>query len=190
MKTTTLRPSFEEGFRQRLKAARERLHRSQADVARRAAAYGFETAQQPTIARIEAGDRTIGLDEAAALAQAVEMSLADMLWPSDRPPDDDADRAIREAEKDAQIIALQAEIAAGARRLTGVADLLLKSVRVLQTSGAILPSDLDTRALVGVDELVEQPDSQEQSRERPAARRGTPRRAVPRAKTSETKREP
>src|SRR5437867_934626 len=109
METTSQRRTFETVFREHLKAKRIALGRTQKDVARRAREFGFDEAHQPTIARIERGDRAIGLDEAAALARAVETPLIDMLWSGNSAPNNEAARSIRESEKDALMAALQSE---------------------------------------------------------------------------------
>jgi transcriptional regulator with XRE-family HTH domain len=62
-------------FRERITRERERRRWSQAEVARMLTAMGIDSIYNTTVAKIEAGDREIKLDEAVALAQLYEAPL-------------------------------------------------------------------------------------------------------------------
>jgi transcriptional regulator with XRE-family HTH domain len=68
----------------RVKEERKRLGWTQKDLARRLAELGHGNEdQQPTIARIESGKRTVPIDELFALAAALETSPVYLLTPLD-----------------------------------------------------------------------------------------------------------
>lgn len=65
-------------FREQLRAERERLGWSQAEMAKALSANGFPL-HASAIAKIEAGDRAVRIDEAVAIADALDVELEDML---------------------------------------------------------------------------------------------------------------
>ena len=73
------RPS-EENFRKNLRARREAIGLTQAELAARLQRLGHAFVQQ-TVAKIESGNRPIRLDEAVALALATECSLDELASP-------------------------------------------------------------------------------------------------------------
>jgi transcriptional regulator with XRE-family HTH domain len=62
-------------FRERITRERKQRGLSQAEVARMLTAKGVDNMYNTTVAKIEAGDREIKLDEAVALAQLYELPL-------------------------------------------------------------------------------------------------------------------
>jgi len=108
-------PGLEDHFRREIKAARKVLGLTQAQLAQRAEAFGFR-ADQTIVARIERGERGLGLDEAAALAGALGMSLVDVIagapvhaHRADMP--EDYETVARGRELDNQVRALRNAIA-------------------------------------------------------------------------------
>ena len=69
-----------ENFGAHLRSRRQLLEMSQTALAEAVGELGFPMVQQ-TIAKIEAGTRPVRLDEAAALARAVGLTLPQMLQP-------------------------------------------------------------------------------------------------------------
>jgi transcriptional regulator with XRE-family HTH domain len=66
-------------FRKRIANLRNEREWSQAEVANRLSAMGIDNMHNTTIAKIEAGDREIKLDEAAALARLFGLSVDSLL---------------------------------------------------------------------------------------------------------------
>lgn len=150
MTTAIQPPGFEAAFRERLKTARIALRLTQAEVAQRAGTFGFEVGQ-PTIARIERGDRAIGLDEAAALALTVNQSLIDLILPalSTRPTGgSEVDRALREREKELELAAVRAAVAKAGEKMARATGVLLEGMKELFDSGGMppVPPDFDETA--------------------------------------------
>lgn len=137
-------PGYEAAFRQQLRAARQARGLSQGKLARRAEAFGFMV-EQPAIARMESGVRSIGLDEAAALALALDLSLVEMLAPATptlpgiggSEVGDDSARALRERETQIQLGTLRVQVARAAERLAEVSGLLAQGVHDLLDSAAL-----------------------------------------------------
>jgi transcriptional regulator with XRE-family HTH domain len=75
-------------FRKTLKAARRGKGWTQADVAKMLSDKGIDHIHTTTVAKIEAGERDIKLDEAVALADLFGMPLDLMLGRSEAPGDD------------------------------------------------------------------------------------------------------
>jgi len=73
--------SGEQILRERIKDAREARNQSQADVARRMTEVGCKM-HQTAVAKIEAGERRVALDEAITFAQVFGVSLAFLTAPA------------------------------------------------------------------------------------------------------------
>jgi transcriptional regulator with XRE-family HTH domain len=74
-------------FGDRVKAERYRRGWSQADMAKLLSANGVHPMHPTTIAKIEAGDRSVRINEAVAIAEAFEINLDTLLGiPSGRSP--------------------------------------------------------------------------------------------------------
>ena len=67
--------SVEARFRERVRQEREQRGMSQADLANLLGDKGFKGIYPTTIAKIESGERSVRIDEAAALADLFEVSL-------------------------------------------------------------------------------------------------------------------
>jgi|GEM_PF-2348463 len=67
--------SVEARFRERVRQEREQRGMSQADLANLLGDKGFKGIYPTTIAKIESGERSVRIDEAAALADIFEVSL-------------------------------------------------------------------------------------------------------------------
>ena len=78
--------SIEERFVKRMINARRKGGVSQNALARLLSDQGFPF-HQPTVARIEAGERGVSLNEAAAIAEVLELSLQEMCRGEDEVPD-------------------------------------------------------------------------------------------------------
>lgn len=74
--------NISETFAGRVRAARESLGMSQAELAQATSEVLGRTIYASAMARIESGDRSVKLDEAVALSRALEVGLPDLL-PSD-----------------------------------------------------------------------------------------------------------
>ena len=137
-------PGYEAAFRQHLRAARQARGLTQGQLARRAEAFGFMV-EQPAIARMESGIRSIGLDEAAALALALGLSLVEMVAPTaptlpgieGSEVSDDYARALREHETQIQLGTLRVQVARAAGNLAQVSGLLAQGVHDLLDSAAL-----------------------------------------------------
>lgn len=68
-----------DNFRHRIFDERKRREWSQAEVARMLTAKGIDNMHHTTVAKIEAGDREIKLDEAVAIAELYEVPLEVLL---------------------------------------------------------------------------------------------------------------
>lgn len=79
------------------RAYREKLGMTQAEVARAMAGRGFPGMQQSTIAKIEAAQRPVRVNEAAALAVVLHATLPDLLGD---PAQRDALAAARDEERE------------------------------------------------------------------------------------------
>lgn len=66
-------------FARNVRIRREAIHATQAGVANVMWAYGFESWRQSTLAKVEAGERAVKLDEAFALAALYGIPLDDLL---------------------------------------------------------------------------------------------------------------
>jgi transcriptional regulator with XRE-family HTH domain len=66
-------------FRERIFHERDRRKWSQAEVAKRLTAMGIDSMHPTTVAKIEAGDREVKLDEAAAMADLYGLPLDTLL---------------------------------------------------------------------------------------------------------------
>lgn len=66
-------------FRKKARKARQQRGWSQADLAKRLTDMGIDSMYATTVAKIEAGDREIKLDEAAAMADLFDMSLDELV---------------------------------------------------------------------------------------------------------------
>lgn len=73
-------------FGQRVKAGREERKWSQADTAKMLSANGIQPMHPTTIAKIEAGDRSVRINEAVGIADLFEVSLDALLGRQE--PDD------------------------------------------------------------------------------------------------------
>lgn len=78
--------SLEERFVARMAQARRKAGISQNALARELSATGLPF-HQPTVARIEAGERGVSLNEAAAIAAVLELSLQEMCRNEGETPD-------------------------------------------------------------------------------------------------------
>lgn len=72
-------------FRKRLKSERQRRDWSQEDVAKMLADKGIHGIYPTTIAKIEAGDRAVRIDELTAIADLLDVSLDGLLGRLRRP---------------------------------------------------------------------------------------------------------
>jgi transcriptional regulator with XRE-family HTH domain len=100
-------PRLEDEFRRQVRAVRKAKGLTQAQLGERAEAFGFR-ADQTIIARIERGERGLGLDEAAALALALGMSLVDLIAGAPVPePGTESSATVREREVENQARALR-----------------------------------------------------------------------------------
>jgi transcriptional regulator with XRE-family HTH domain len=81
------RERIEDYFKKRLKAERESREWSQAHVAERLSTAGVHV-HATTIAKMEAGDRAVRIDEATAIADIFEMSLDSLLGRTARVEND------------------------------------------------------------------------------------------------------
>lgn len=66
-------------FARNVRRRREAIGVSQGMVAAIMLSYGFRTWRQTTLAKVEAGERAVKLDEAFALAEIYDISLDDLL---------------------------------------------------------------------------------------------------------------
>ncbi|WP_175611255.1 helix-turn-helix domain-containing protein [Mycobacterium sp. SP-6446] len=73
------RPANMDRFRERIFHERDRRNWSQAEVAKRLTAMGIDNMHPTTVAKIEAGDREVKLDEAAAMADLYGLPLDTLL---------------------------------------------------------------------------------------------------------------
>jgi transcriptional regulator with XRE-family HTH domain len=72
-------PANVDRFRERIFHERDKRKWSQAEVAKRLAAMGIDNMHPTTVAKIEAGDREVKLDEAAAMADLYGLPLDTLL---------------------------------------------------------------------------------------------------------------
>jgi len=93
-----------------LRAMREARGLTQKAVAAEMAACGFPTFRQTVVAKIEGGQRPVTVNEGAALAAILGLSLADLI--SGPASDDEA----RLAEVEAAVAGAEADLTAAVRR--------------------------------------------------------------------------
>ena len=94
---------------------------TQAEVAKAMAARGFPGMQQSTIAKIEAAQRPVRVNEAAALAVVLHADLADLITDPAQRGKRDALAAARDAERELAGQVLQAERSREDRRTEWIA---------------------------------------------------------------------
>jgi transcriptional regulator with XRE-family HTH domain len=82
-------------FRKQLRGERERRGWSQADVAKMLSDKGIDGIYPTTIAKLEAGDRAVRIDEAAAIADLFEVSLDALLGRGPQNPQNDLAYTLR-----------------------------------------------------------------------------------------------
>jgi transcriptional regulator with XRE-family HTH domain len=159
---------------QRLRGLRAQRRWSQADLAQLMSdGYGLRW-HQTTIAKIEAGQRPIGLNEAAALAQVFEIPGSELLMPFLGRRDDADELRAREDELRARSAAVERELislieqqTAARQRVQTVSEERERAVRRIEALAAALRDiteqyedaqkqhqDLSARLEQGITELV------------------------------------
>lgn len=79
---------MENRFRERLRSERERRGLSQADLAKQVKSRGVLSVYPSTVAKIEAGERSVKIDEASAIADVFGMSVDALLGRKASPASD------------------------------------------------------------------------------------------------------
>lgn len=131
-------------FARRVRQERERLSLSQAALARRCAEFLGTNFDPSTVTRIEQQTRAVRLDEAVALARALDVPLPVLL--SDDP----------EAENQARLQEYVAELAIAQRnweRQRVEVQRLVQAIQAL-SGGGTLPESLDPRLRDAIDARI------------------------------------
>jgi transcriptional regulator with XRE-family HTH domain len=99
-------------FGQRVKVEREHRRWSQADMAKKLSALGIHPMHPTTIAKIEAGDRSVRINEAVGIAELFEVSLDSLLGLKWWPQQSDVTYTLRVLRAAAQQVGHQLKAAA------------------------------------------------------------------------------